>query len=161
MTDSGLGAALAIASRLVLGAVFLFSASRKKYKGDEFVAALKAFGLPAPRLSAALLTLMEIVLALSLFAWRDEPWPSVAAIVVLLAFTVAVAANLRRGRAVPCPCFGASERPVSGATMVRNGWLAALGVLGTGSSGGAGGGDVAWICAVVGGITAAVITRTR
>jgi uncharacterized membrane protein YphA (DoxX/SURF4 family) len=161
MTESGVGAALAIASRLVLGAVFLFSASRKKYTGTEFVAAMKAFGLPAPRLSAALLALVEIVLALSLLAWRDEPWPSVAAIVVLGAFTVAVAANLRRGLAVPCPCFGASERPVSGSTMVRNGWLAALAVLGTGSSGGAEGGQIAWLGAVLGGITAVVIMRTR
>ncbi len=161
MTESGVGAALAIAPRVVLGVVFLFSASRKKYTGTEFVAAMKAFGLPAPRLSAAVLTLVEVVLALSLFAWHDEPWPSVAAIVVLGAFTVAVGDNLRRGRAVPCPCFGASERPVSGSTMVRNGWLAALGVLGTGSSGGADGAQIAWLCAVLGGITAVVIMRTR
>ena len=153
--------ALAIASRLVLGVVFLFSASRKKYTGTEFIAAVKAFGLPAPRLSAAVLTLVEIVLALSLLAWRDEPWPSVAAIVVLGAFTLAVANTLRQGRVVPCPCFGASQRPVSGSTMVRNGWLAALGVLGTGASGGSGGGQIAWFCAVLGAITAIVIRRTR
>lgn len=161
MTGSGVGAALAIASRLVLGVVFLFSASRKMSTGTAFAAAMKAFGLPSPRLSAALLTLVEIVLALSLFAWRDEPWPSVAAVAVLGAFTVAVAANLRRGLAAPCPCFGASDRPVSGSTMVRNGWLAALAVLGTGSSGGAGGVQTAGLCAVLGGITAVVIMRTR
>ena len=45
--------------------------------------------------------------------------------------------------------------------MVRNGWLAALAVLGTGSSGGAGGVQTVWLCAVLGGITAVVIMRTR
>ena len=59
MTESGVGDALTIASRLVLAAVFLISACRKKYTGTEFVAAMKAFGVPAPRLSAAVVTAVE------------------------------------------------------------------------------------------------------
>lgn len=160
MNESGAGAALAIASRLVLGAVFVYSASRKKHTGTEFVAAMEAFGMPAPRLSAAFLTMVEIVLALSLFAWWDEAWPAVAALVVLGAFTVAVAVNLGRGRAVPCPCFGASGRPVSSATLVRNGWLAALAIVGTGSGHGADGWQIALCGAVLGGLTAVVVART-
>ena len=160
MTESGAGAALAIAARLVLGAVFVYSASRKKHTGPEFVAAMKAFGMPAPRLSAAVLTVVEVVLAVSLFAWRDDARPAVAALVVLAAFTVAVAVNLGRGRAVPCPCFGASGRPVSSATLVRNGWLAALAIVGTGSGSGAEGWPIALCVAVLGGVTALVITRT-
>jgi hypothetical protein len=154
------GSALAMAARVVLGAVFLFSAGRKKSSGAEFVATVKAFGLPAPALTAGVLTAVEVALALGLLGWRDEPWPSVAALAVLGLFTAAVWRNLQQGRVVPCPCFGAGDRPISTATLTRNGFLAAVAILGTGSSTGAEGAGVAVTTAVLGVVTVAVIRRT-
>ena len=49
-------------------------------------------------------------------------------------------ANLIGDRPAPCPCFGppgAGARPVSAATVARNGYLVGLAVLGTGSTAGA------------------------
>ena len=160
MTQSGVGDALTIASRLVLAAVFLFSASRKKYTGEEFVATMKAFGMPAPRLSAAAVTAVELALALTLAFWRREAWPSVPALVVLGVFTAVVAVKLHQGQVVPCPCFGAADRPISPATLIRNGWLAALAVIGTGSAATAEGGGIAVCAAILGVVTVAVILRT-
>ncbi|HLF41414.1 MAG TPA: MauE/DoxX family redox-associated membrane protein, partial [Acidimicrobiia bacterium] len=65
-------------------------------------------------------------------------WPSFLAVAFLVLLTGAVIANLAAGRAVPCPCFDPrSRRPVSAATVARNGVLIALGILGTGSTAGA------------------------
>ncbi|EOD65073.1 MauE/DoxX family redox-associated membrane protein [Amycolatopsis vancoresmycina] len=49
---------------------------------------------------------------------------------LLLAFTVAIAASLRRGRPAPCRCFGVSETPVGPRHLVRNSVLLALTLLG-------------------------------
>ena len=47
-----------------------------------------------------------------------------AALVLLAAFTVAVAVAVARGRQVACSCFGArDDRPVSARTLLRNGVL--------------------------------------
>ena len=59
---------------------------------------------------------------------------------MLVLFTGAVVVNLIGDRPAPCPCFGpplAGARPVSAATVARNGYLIGLAVLGTGSTGGA------------------------
>lgn len=161
MSGSGTGAALATACRVVLAVVFAFSAARKLGAGSRAARSMEDFGMPAPRLAAAAVTAAEAALALALLVWHDRAWPSGTALALLGAFTVAVAVNLRRGRAVPCPCFGASERPVSGATLIRNGWLAAVAVIGTGSSAGAGGPATAGFCLLLGAATVAVIRRTR
>lgn len=49
---------------------------------------------------------------------------------LLLAFTVAIAASLRRGRPAPCRCFGAADTPVGPRHLARNTALAVLAVLG-------------------------------
>src|SRR4051812_36060376 len=87
-----------------------------------------------------MLPLVEGGLALLLLLVRDAAWPAFLTIVVLALFTGAVVANLIGGRPAPCPCFGppsADAPPVSAATVARNGYLAALAVLGAGSTGGA------------------------
>ncbi|MET8996265.1 MauE/DoxX family redox-associated membrane protein [Amycolatopsis sp. Hca4] len=54
----------------------------------------------------------------------------VLATALLLAFTVAIAASLRRGRRAPCRCFGATETPVGPRHLVRNALLICFAVLG-------------------------------
>ncbi|WP_103355661.1 MauE/DoxX family redox-associated membrane protein [Amycolatopsis sp. CA-128772] len=49
---------------------------------------------------------------------------------LLLAFTAAIAASLRRGRPAPCRCFGVSETPAGPRHLARNGVLLGLAVLG-------------------------------
>ncbi|WP_410596600.1 MauE/DoxX family redox-associated membrane protein [Amycolatopsis sp. lyj-23] len=54
----------------------------------------------------------------------------VLASALLLAFTVAIAASLRRGRRAPCRCFGAAETPIGPRHLARNGLLICFAVLG-------------------------------
>ncbi|MDX3190467.1 methylamine utilization protein MauE [Streptomyces sp. MN03-5084-2B] len=54
----------------------------------------------------------------------------VLATALLLAFTVAIAASLRRGRRAPCRCFGATETPIGPRHLVRNTVLICFAVLG-------------------------------
>ncbi|WP_284746242.1 MauE/DoxX family redox-associated membrane protein [Amycolatopsis sp. RTGN1] len=49
---------------------------------------------------------------------------------LLLAFTVAIAASLRRGQRASCRCFGAADTPVGPRHLARNTVLACLAVLG-------------------------------
>ena len=156
-----MGDDLALAARIVLGAVFLVSAVTKLHRLASFAAELRAFGAPAPAVTGRILPAAEIVLAAALFAGRRHGWPPLAAIALLALFTGAIVANLSRGRAVPCPCFGASDAPVSAATVARNGWLIALAVVGTGPAGGAGVGGAVAGAGVLGAVTLLVVHRTR
>jgi hypothetical protein len=134
------GATTALVARITLAAAFGLSAATKLAHRAAFVRGLEDFGVPASRTLAWALPPVEAGLALLLVTVRGQPWPAFLAIAVLALFTGAVVANLVGGSPVPCPCFGpptADARPVSAATVARNGFLVALAVLGTGSTAGA------------------------
>ena len=136
------GATTALVARITLAAAFGFSAAAKLGHRAAFVVGLEQFGVPAPGLIGSVLPPVEAGLALLLVTVRGEPWPAFLAIGVLALFTGAVVANLAGSHPAPCPCFGppsAGARPVSAATVARNGFLVALAVLGTGSTAGASG----------------------
>ena len=58
------------------------------------------------------------------------PLPAIAAIVLLVAFSVAIARQLVDGRHPPCACFGSwSQRPLGEVHLLRNAGLIALAVL--------------------------------
>ena len=136
------GATTALVARITLAAAFGVSAAVKLGHRAAFARGLEEFGVPASGGVASVLPPLEAGLALLLVTVRAEPWPAFLAIGVLALFTGAVVANLVGGHPVPCPCFGppgAGARPVSAATVARNGFLVALAVLGTGSTAGASG----------------------
>jgi len=134
------GATAALVARVDLAAAFALSASSKISHRAEFARGLEDFGVPRSPVVARALPPVEAGLAGLLVAVRGPAWPAFLAIAVLAVFTAAVVANLTGGRPAPCPCFGppaAGARPVSAATVARNGALVALAVLGTGSTAGA------------------------
>jgi len=134
------GATTALVARITLAASFGLSAALKLGHRSAFARGLEQFGVPASGVLASVLPPVEAGLALLLVTVRNQPWPAFLAIAVLALFTGAVVANLVGGRPAPCPCFGppgAGARPVSAATVARNGYLVALAVLGTGSTSGA------------------------
>jgi hypothetical protein len=147
-----LGATIALVARVTLAATFGLSAVTKLADRPGLVRALKDFGLPGGDALSWALPVVEGGLALALVLVPGEAWPAFLAVAVLAIFTGAVVANLIGGRAAPCPCFGpptAGARPVSAATVARNGYLVALAVLGSGATDGASVGAV---------IAAAVVT---
>lgn len=109
---------------------------------ETFAQALVEFGVPRAGVVARILPVLEGGVAVLLVAVAGAAWPAFLAIAVLAVFTGAVVASLMSGAPKPCPCFGppgANATPVSAATVARNGYLVALGVIGTGSTDGASG----------------------
>lgn len=134
-----LGATVALVARITLAATFGLSAAQKVAQRTAFARALQDFGLPLSDVLSWTLPLVEGGLGLALVLVPGAAWPAFLAIAVLIAFTGAVVVNLMGERPAPCPCFGpptAGARPVSAATVARNGYLVALAVLGTGSTDG-------------------------
>ena len=157
-----LGATTALVARITLAAAFGLSAATKVAQRKAFARALEDFGVPG---SAALswgLPPVEAGLAVLLVTVRSHPWPAFLAIGVLAVFTAAVVANLAGGDPAPCPCFGPPgdrARPVSAATVARNGYLVGLAVLGTGSTAGASAAGTVAAAAVT--VTATLVALRR
>lgn len=134
------GATAALVARITLAAAFGWSAATKLRDMPAFARGLADFGVPGSEVVARVLPVLEGGLAILLVAVRDAAWPAVLAIALLTAFTGAVIANLLGDAPAPCPCFGPPEagaRPVSAATVARNGFLVGLAVVGTASTDGA------------------------
>ena len=157
-----LGATTALTARVALAAAFALSAGTKLARPAAFAEGLADFGVPRSGVVARLLPLVEGALAALLVLVRQEPWPAFLAVAVLALFTGAVVANMASGRAAPCPCFGAPgprARPVSAATVARNGYLIGLAVVGTGSTAGASPAGTAMGSVVV--VTATLVALRR
>ena len=59
-----------------------------------------------------------------------EPWPALAAIVLLVGFTVVIVRRLLDGSRPPCACFGSrSTRPLGAYHVARNGGLLVLAIV--------------------------------
>jgi hypothetical protein len=157
-----LGATIALVARITLAATFGLSAATKMLHRPEFARALRDFGLPGHDALSWALPVVEGGLCLALVLAPDEAWPAFLAIGVLVLFTGAVVANLIGDRPAPCPCFGppvAGARPVSAATVVRNGCLAGLAVLGSGATDGASVGAAVAVAAVTAPLTLMALRR--
>lgn len=113
---------LTAAAQLSLGIVFLLSAVPKLRRPRAFVQTVAAYGI-LPRHAvppvAGAVTLLETVLALAFLLgwWNGAALPLAAAL--LLGFLGAVGANMRRGRRIPCGCFGDRSETISSRTLAR------------------------------------------
>ncbi len=133
-------AALAWAARLVLAGVLVAAAVAKLRDRDGLPARLEALAVPAQAVPAVAvgLPVIELLVAVGLVAWPSSVIPTCVALGLLILFSVAVASTLSRGVEVPCACFGGtSDEPISARTIVRNAWLVALAIVGTGPTAGA------------------------
>lgn len=127
-------AEVALAARITLASALLVSGVAKLLAGARLDALVP--GLP-DRWQPALARVVPVVELAAVIALLAAPWTPAAAwatVGLLAVFTVALFLALTRPEPVPCNCFGAmSERPVGGASLVRNGWLIALAVVATGT----------------------------
>ena len=81
----------------------------------------QAGDMDVPRPLALVVPYVEIVVGLLLVVQVLEPWPAVAAIGLLVAFTVVIVRRLLDGSRPPCSCFGSrSKRPLGLYHVVRN-----------------------------------------
>src|SRR5918997_2835193 len=116
-------------ARLLLAAVFVVAGIAKLADREGSRRAIADFGAPAA-LSAPLgflLPLAELAVAAALIPTATAFWGGLGALALLLLFVVGIGANLARGHKPDCHCFGQlHSAPAGGATLARNGVLAAV-----------------------------------
>ena len=155
------GAAIALAARVVLAVVLIAAAAAKlRHPMTTRAQTVALVGARSGPAVAAALPPVEIVIAISLVAWKSAV-PGLVAAALLLAFTgVLLRAHARR---LPCPCFGSagSNTPVGPAAIIRNAVLVAYAVLTTGSPAGASGGAAVAAIGLLGAIAAAALWAVR
>jgi uncharacterized membrane protein YphA (DoxX/SURF4 family) len=111
-----------------LGAVFVIAGAAKIALGTAWPAQARAMDAPMP--VATVVPGIELIVGAALITRLAMPLPALAAIALLVAFSVLIARQLVDGRHPPCACFGAwSHRPLSGNHLVRNAILLAVAVL--------------------------------
>jgi uncharacterized membrane protein YphA (DoxX/SURF4 family) len=111
----------------LLAALFVASGIPKIRRPFELTIALVRFGIVkrVRPLLGRLLGLVEVAIGLAVVL-SPAPFPAaVAALVLLVAFTVVIARSLAAGQHVECACFGTGEK-TSWATVARNVVLAAV-----------------------------------
>src|SRR3954453_3821688 len=122
-------ATAALVARLVLAGVFIVAGVGKLLDRRGSRRALRDFGVPEPltRFGATALPLAELATAAALLIQPAAPWGAVAALVLLVGFTIGIVNALARGRAPDCHCFGTvHSAPAGPSQVVRNGVLAAV-----------------------------------
>lgn len=123
---------LALLAQWALAVVLAISGVAKLLDRQGTADALADFGVPA-RLArvAPLLPVAELGLAGALLVPVTARWGAVGALVLLAVFSLAIAANLLRGRRPDCNCFGRlGGGPIGARTLVRNGVLMGVALLG-------------------------------
>ncbi len=119
---------IALVASVVLGVAFLLAGGSKLAAGDAWPA--QAAGLGAPSIAVPTLPWIELVIGAALVFRLLPPVPAIAALALLVAFTVLIGVRLAEGERPPCACFGAwSAKPIGPSHLVRNGGLIALGLL--------------------------------
>lgn len=116
-------------TQLALAVVFALAGVAKLADVSATRQSLEAFGM-GPRLApvgARLLPLAELAVSAALIPAATARLGAVAAIALLMIFSVAIARTLRAGSAPDCNCFGGlAQTEVGRGTLIRNLGLAAL-----------------------------------
>ena len=119
---------MGVVARVLVGLVLL-AAGALKARDRSWLDAARGFGLPRP--AAIALPWLEVVTGALLVAQFGGRATALAALVLLVAFTVVVAQRVARHDETPCACFGAlSTAPISSRTVARNLVLVALAAVG-------------------------------
>ena len=119
---------IAFVASIIVGVAFVVAGGSKIAAGASWPA--QARGLGAPTWTIPFVPWVEIVVGALLIAQAVPPWPAVAALVMLGAFTALIVNSLAHGRHPPCACFGAwSAKPIGPAHLARNGVLIVVALL--------------------------------
>jgi uncharacterized membrane protein YphA (DoxX/SURF4 family)/peroxiredoxin len=122
-------AVLLLGARIALALVFAVAGFTKLRDRPGTEKAVTEFGAPLKfaKPIATLLPFAEFTAALLLLLSKTAWVGSLAALALLLIFTIAISYNLWKGRRPACNCFGQlSSAPIGRSTLVRNGILLLL-----------------------------------
>jgi uncharacterized membrane protein YphA (DoxX/SURF4 family) len=113
---------------IVLGIVFVVAGATKVAAGPTWIAQARQMG--ATQVVATAVPGVELVIGALLVTGIAMPAPAIAAIVLLVVFTVVIARQLMEGRHPACACFGTwSTRPLGEVHLLRNVAFIALAVV--------------------------------
>jgi uncharacterized membrane protein YphA (DoxX/SURF4 family) len=116
---------VAVIAAIVLGAAFVVAGGSKLAAGRAWPA--QAAGMGVPAWLAAPVPWVGLTIGALLVVQIARPWPAVAALVLLVAFTALLAQRLAVGQHPPCACFGAwSTKPLGWTHLARNAALMTL-----------------------------------
>ncbi|MFG1795759.1 MauE/DoxX family redox-associated membrane protein [Nocardia sp. NPDC049149] len=116
-------------ARLLVAVVFGWAGIAKLTDRDGTRKAVQEFGVPARWVATVgwALPTVELVVAAAVLPSWTAVWGGVAALVLLIGFSTAVAVLLARGQRPACSCFGAAgTAPIGWATLVRNAGIIGL-----------------------------------
>ena len=119
-------------SRIILAAVFGLAGAAKLVSLAQTGESLVAFGVPArwARSGAIFLVLAELSAALLVLPDATALYGAATALVLLIVFSAAIAANLIQHRRPSCNCFGQLHAaPIGWSTFARNLALAAIAIV--------------------------------
>ena len=113
---------------VVLGAVFVLAGGAKLAAGSTWIAQARQMGATQP--VATIVPGVELLLGAALITGLLSPVPALAAIGLLILFSVTIARQLVDGRHPPCACFGAwSTRPLGEGHLLRNAALIVVAIV--------------------------------
>jgi peroxiredoxin/uncharacterized membrane protein YphA (DoxX/SURF4 family) len=113
-----------LASRFFLALMFIVAGLAKLGDPPGTRSAFSAFGVPRPFIAplAFLLPFAELVIAAALLPTLTAWWGALAAMMLLLLFTIAISYQLLHGHTPDCHCFGQlHSKPIGRSTLLRNG----------------------------------------
>jgi Methylamine utilisation protein MauE len=113
--------------QLAIGIVFLFSSGGKLWDYRRFTQGVAAYQIVPPswaNSSSLLIIAIETFLAAAHLTGFLMGVALLVGLGVLGIFGIAVSVNLKRGRVLPCYCFGVSDSTISQVTLIRLGLLA-------------------------------------
>jgi len=124
LRDASAAQHVAYALQLALCGVFVASVALKLRRPGAFARNVADYGLlPRSRAvvvaAAATIVAVEALLALAFFVGAILEVAVAVAAFMLLAFGAGIQINLRRGRTIPCGCFGNDAELISGHSLVR------------------------------------------
>jgi uncharacterized membrane protein YphA (DoxX/SURF4 family) len=120
--------AVSLIASVLLGVAFVVAGASKLAAREAWPA--QAVGLGAPFFVVPYVPWVELAVGAMLIAQVAEPVPALAAIMLLLLFSLLIAKRLSQGERPACACFGAwSAKPIGPEHLARNAGLLVLGVL--------------------------------
>ena len=113
---------------IVVGLALVWAGVMKLVDGPAWPK--QAADMGVSRLVAQVVPFVEIGIGVLLAAQLFTPWPAIAALVLLMAFTLVIVRRLLDGSRPPCACFGSrSKRPLGAHHVARNLGLMAVAVI--------------------------------
>ena len=114
-------------ARIAFGVALLAAGVAKVAQGGAWTAQAAANRIPT--IVARGVPWLELLTGAAVVSGVGSPWPAVAGVVLMAAFTAWIVVQLAAGRHPPCACFGAlSAAPLSWRHAARNAVLIAVGL---------------------------------